>query len=71
MSGKKLSEIVDKSELRSVRPVDLGGLALVPKAGVGKPPRVEFVDPRDLYVESAYQRDVVERGKPDLDAPAM
>lgn len=62
MSGKKIRD-ADRAELRSVVAITFSGAAVVPAAKVGKAPRTEYVDPRTLFIESAYQRDVIERGK--------
>lgn len=49
--------------LRSIRPLTRDSLrGLRPAQPRGTSPTFEYVDPRDLYVEESYQRDVGERG---------
>lgn len=43
--------------LRSIRPLPAASMrGVAPSADVGKAPKVEWVDPREIYVEDAYQR---------------
>lgn len=62
MSGRTISKGPVQDDLRSVRPLDLAGKKIVPAADIGKRPTIEFVDPCSLYIEAAYQREVIERG---------
>lgn len=49
--------------LRSIVPLPRESLrGITPAPIVGKPPTIEWVNPRDLFIEESYQRDVGENG---------
>jgi hypothetical protein len=49
--------------LRRIRRLDANSLRGIEPAGdIGAPPRIEWVDPTDLYVDEAYQREVGKAG---------
>src|ERR1043165_4013715 len=52
MDGLRSIVPLSKESLRNVTPAEV----------VGKPPRFEWVDPKTLFVEEGYQREVTENG---------
>src|SRR5206468_3742977 len=54
---------MDIAGLRSIRALPAESLrGITAAAGIGEPPVFELVDPRDLFVEDSYQRDVGANG---------
>ena len=52
-----------KDGLRSITPLPQESLrGIVPSAVTGKLPKFEWVDPKTIYVEEAYQRDILANG---------